>query len=211
MNKNWDIEGVPSNIIFGDYFPNIGYEDERWKKASLPDLYVSDCGRFYDAKNKRFVKPTHGDREGHKSIKITKNGVHMQKYAHRIIAEAFIPNPDKLPIVRHLDDEPENNCLDNLAWGTQSDNVRDAMKNGKSHFVSPEEREKGIDPMRKPVKAIREHDGKELYFRSVIESAKGTGAQQANVSKVLCGLRPRTVGHRYEYISKEEYNEKRSN
>lgn len=49
---------------------------------------------------------------------------------HRLMAAAFLPNPDELPLVRHLDDDKDNNTLDNLAWGTVSDNQRDSVLNG---------------------------------------------------------------------------------
>lgn len=207
---DWDENGFPGEFVFEDG-PQIGYEEEKWKRADLPGILVSDCGRFYDEENKRFVKPTHGDRIGHKSVKITRNGEHVQKYAHRLIAEAFIPNPDNLPIVRHLNNEPDDNVIENLAWGTQSDNVRDALSNGRTFTASPEVKDRAVEFCRRPVKAIRESDGEVSYHRSIIDSARATGAQQANVSKVLAGSRPRTVGYRYEYISKEEYNAKTAN
>lgn len=47
-----------------------------------------------------------------------------------LVARHFIPNPNNLPLVRHLDDNPTNDKYTNLAWGTKSDNAKDAAKNG---------------------------------------------------------------------------------
>lgn len=47
---------------------------------------------------------------------------------HRLVAEAFIPNPDNLPIVMHLDDDPKNNTVTNLQWGSFKDNMEDMTK-----------------------------------------------------------------------------------
>ena len=55
--------------------------------------------------------------------------------AHRLVAEAYIPNPGNLPLVRHLDDNPLNNHISNLAWGTKSDNTFDGIRNGKIHLI----------------------------------------------------------------------------
>lgn len=56
------------------------------------------------------------------------------KRVHVLVAEAFLgPRPSKHE-VRHLNDIPKDNRVDNLAWGTSSDNKRDAVKNGKHHY-----------------------------------------------------------------------------
>lgn len=47
---------------------------------------------------------------------ITRNGKHMSFKIHRLVAEAFIPNPYNLPQVNHKDENPGNNCVENLEW-----------------------------------------------------------------------------------------------
>jgi hypothetical protein len=70
------------------------------------------------------------------SPSINKNGYYYVKihgrhyYIHRLIAEAFIPNPNNYPVVRHLNDDASDNSIENLAWGTQSDNRLDCIRNG---------------------------------------------------------------------------------
>lgn len=50
---------------------------------------------------------------------------------HRLMAEHFLGIPENTPIVRHLNDVKDDNRLENLAWGTHSDNLHDAVRNGK--------------------------------------------------------------------------------
>lgn len=50
---------------------------------------------------------------------------------HRLVAQAFIPNPDKLPQVNHKDENKENNCVDNLEWCTATYNINYGTRNKK--------------------------------------------------------------------------------
>ena len=59
----------------------------------------------------------------------------INKSIHRLVAETFIPNPDNLPVVLHKDNDPLNNQVSNLKWGTQSENIRQAFDEGRK--VSP--------------------------------------------------------------------------
>lgn len=67
---------------------------------------------------------------GYPVVQLYGAGEPERKNIHRLVAEAFISNPDNLPVVRHLDDNKVNNARGNLAWGTQSDNLQDAVRNG---------------------------------------------------------------------------------
>lgn len=49
-------------------------------------------------------------------VVLCRNKVNKQAYVHRLVAEAFIPNPDNLPEVNHIDENKLNNCVDNLEW-----------------------------------------------------------------------------------------------
>lgn len=67
---------------------------------------------------------------GHKVVGLRDdNGKLHKKLVHRLVAEAFIENPNDYPIVRHYDDDPANNYSDNLRWGTQKDNIDDMFRN----------------------------------------------------------------------------------
>ena len=55
----------------------------------------------------------------------------VHRLVHRLVAEAFLPNPDNLPIVMHLDDNKLNPHVSNLKWSNQSENISEAYRKGR--------------------------------------------------------------------------------
>lgn len=56
------------------------------------------------------------DKDGYKCVIFCKNGKVKGYKVHRLVAIAFIPNPNSLPIINHKDEDKTNNCVDNLEW-----------------------------------------------------------------------------------------------
>lgn len=204
---DWELYGTPGEYMIENYeelYASEDFADERWKYCEdIPCLMVSDYGRFYNTRTKRFVNPTHGDKAGHKAIKVSIDGVRYQEYAHRLIAKAFIPNPSNYPFVRHLDDDKNNNDIENLEWGTAKDNVHDMIRNGTYVPFSDEDREKNLQKQRTPIWAIEISTGEKTYFRSQQDAAHELGIEQANIWKVLHGERKKTCGYTFEFYKGE--------
>ena len=59
----------------------------------------------------------------YKTVDLWKDGRYYKKYIHRLVADAFIPNPNNLPFVNHKDEDGTNNFIDNLEWCTREYNV----------------------------------------------------------------------------------------
>lgn len=66
---------------------------------------------------------TYFNKSDYASLHLTRNGKSIRKNVHRLVAEAFIHNPDNLPVVNHKDENPRNNNVDNLEWCTQRYNA----------------------------------------------------------------------------------------
>lgn len=67
---------------------------------------------------------------GYVTVGLTRDSKKTLHKLHRLLATTFIPNPDNLPLVRHLNDIRTDNRLENLAWGTHLDNTEDRRRNG---------------------------------------------------------------------------------
>lgn len=83
---------------------------------------VLDNGRIYEKPiaGKQMKQSLHT--KGYKTVTLTKDGKTKTVYVHRIVAEAFIDNPDNLPMVNHKDEDKTNNFVENLEWCSASYN-----------------------------------------------------------------------------------------
>lgn len=73
----------------------------------------------------RLLRAGKSNPDGYKVVVLRKNKKSVTYSIHGLVARAFIPNPNKLPMVRHLDDSKDNNAVENLAWGTAKQNAAD--------------------------------------------------------------------------------------
>ena len=85
-------------------------------------ITVSDNGRTYEkpVAGKRMKQSLHT--KGYKTVTLTKDGKCKTVFVHRLVAEAFIENPDNLPMVNHKGEDKTNNFVENLEWCTASYN-----------------------------------------------------------------------------------------
>ncbi len=75
----------------------------------------------------KVLKP-HPMKTGYLRVGLSKNGKAKNHFVHRLVAQAFVPNPDNLPCVNHIDNNPANNEVVNLEWCTHKQNTDHALK-----------------------------------------------------------------------------------
>lgn len=95
-----------------------------------PTNYTIDVlGRVYSNTTHKYLKPFK-NKGGYLLVDLHHNHESYYRQVHRLVAQAFIPNPDNLPDVNHKDGNKENNADFNLEWMTRKDNVRHAWDTG---------------------------------------------------------------------------------
>jgi hypothetical protein len=90
--------------------------------------------------NDRILKPSIS-KKGYHSVELIKNKKGVKIAIHRLVAIAFIPNPENKPEVNHKDLDKSNNHVDNLEWCTHVENMRHANENGRMYTLNPKKGE----------------------------------------------------------------------
>ena len=91
---------------------------EQWKKVKGIDNYsISNFGRLRNDKI-GIEKSTRLTKTGYVIATLKQDGVKYTRYIHRLVADAFVENPENLSVVNHIDENKQNNRFDNLEWCT---------------------------------------------------------------------------------------------
>lgn len=147
---------------------------ERWEWVpDYPGKYrVSDHGRIQSLLTGRILKPTPSG-NGYRKVTLCHNGVYTQRNIHRLVAQAFIPNPENKPHINHKDGDKSNNCATNLEWVTRSENQLHCR------------RELGTwcGPPKKPVICIETGQ----VYEDAAMAARDIGASRSGVNLVCLG------------------------
>lgn len=106
--------------------------EEIWKQVENFENYeVSNFGRVrknYKNRKVKYLKPMQ-TAKGYLVVELWKKSKRKRVKVHRLVAQAFIPNPDDLPQVNHKDMNKKNNNIENLEWITNRDNCIHYHKN----------------------------------------------------------------------------------
>ena len=122
---------------------------------------------------------------GYKFVVLCKDNKQKNFRVHRLVASAFIPNPNNYKIVNHKDGDKQNNSYDNLEWCTYSENLTHAYETGlmKPHCVNNGKRVKCIETG--------------VVYSSIKDAAKDTGFHFNNISQCCIGKQKQTHGYHF--------------
>lgn len=128
-----------------DDYPYLNIEEGVLVENGL--FLVFNNGQIFRAKGKTFIEVTffRTSRGGrYRSVTGTVDGKQKHFLVHRLLAQAFIPNPENKPQVNHIDGDPGNNHLSNLEWVTASENIIHAYDTGLVETLANTDRKCGL-------------------------------------------------------------------
>jgi len=150
---------------------------------------ISDNGDVFSTYRKRLLKP-YVSSDGYLRVNLCKDKKAKCTMLHRIIAEAFIPNPNMLPFVNHKDGNKANFKIENLEWITASGNVYHAFKTGLNHIslkcreaVSKIAAINGAKTTSKSVIQIDIYGNVICEFKSMREASRDTKISRQNIAR----------------------------
>lgn len=159
-----------------------------WKDIeNFPEYQVSDTGEVrstkylgqFKRKNSEGLLSQRTDKAGYKYVNLYKNRHMYSAKVHRLVAKAFIPNPDNLPQVNHKDENKSNNSKDNLEWCSASYNL---TYNGQTKKVHEKQKRR--------IGAYSQLNEKQLEFDSVTAASLYLLQQgkTKNAKSALCNI-----------------------
>ena len=132
---------------------------------------ATSCGKIWSYKSKKFLTSS-GEKDNYQIVCISDNNKTVTPYVHRLVAMAWLPNPDGYAEVNHINHKKDDNRVSNLEWCTKNYNLSHRRPWHKD-----------------PVKCIETG----VVYRCIQEAAKACGIKPSNLSAHLHHNVPKSV------------------
>lgn len=167
-----------------EWKPIIGYEgyyevSNMGKVRSVDRVDIS--GRKRSGIVLHAVKVGHAPNK-YLAVSLSKDRIVKKTKVHRLVAEAFIPNPENKPEVNHLNEDKMDNRVENLCWATSKENMRHGTRTERAAKAAKATAE------RKRAKPVLQTDGNGNIVKeypSIREAARQTGTDRAQIERCI--------------------------
>lgn len=146
------------------------------------NYFINSNGTVYNKHLKELKKEK--IKGGYLRVTLYKDSKPKHLLVHRLVAQAFIPNPKNLPEINHIDNNPGNNRVENLAWCTAKENSRWSKS--------------------KPVIMYYPNRKYSKTFSCIRDAEKVTGINNSSISRCCKGKQAKAGGYKWEYVEMSE-------
>lgn len=140
-----------------------------------PNYYVTSCGKIWSYKKNKFLSPSLN--QGYLQVMLTNDKGTKTFKIHRLVAQAYLSNPDGKQEVDHIDRNTKNNSINNLRWVTRLENCSNKRNNRKVRCVE-------LDKI----------------FITIMDAERELNVNHENISKVCRGKRKTAGKYHWEYV-----------
>lgn len=144
---------------------------------------------------------------GYLKVSLCKDGKARDFRVHRLVASAFIPNPDNLPEVNHLNEDKSDNRVENLCWSSHRDNIMHgtqlkrgvANRNQRGELNGMFGRKGALSPVAKRVIQSDSNGKVVAEYSSIREAAKAIGRTPGSITNAIVGRTSNCAGYTWKY------------
>ena len=153
---------------------------------------IDENGNLYNKLTKKYLKGWIS-KAGYRVYAMKINGTRKDFYAHRLVAETYIPNPDNKECVNHIDGNKLNNNINNLEWATKKENNNHALKTGLNNLY-------------KKVYCYDKNKNLVCVYESVQTASKMSGFSENSISNCAKSEKKTlTCGYYWNFIESNDF------
>ena len=160
--------------------PIVGFEEH---------YLVSDDGQVWSLYRHRPLTPSI-DKYGYEKVALFDGCKSHHRPIHRLVAQAFIPNPNNLPTVNHINEVKTDNRVSNLEWASVADNDNHGTRNARMADAK----------CKSPIEQIFS-DGTTVQYKGVKDASRKTGVNRCCIALCCKNIRKTAGGYKWRYTN----------
>lgn len=146
---------------------------------------ITSCGKVWSYKSNKFLSQRY-DKYGYLRVTLINDDKKMKtELIHKLVALAYIPNPDGKETVNHKDENKENNCVSNLEWMTRQENLNYGTRGQRQS-----------DKVSKPVRCIETG----IIYKNTLVASKEIGISATSIYNCVNGKSKTAGGFHWERV-----------
>ena len=150
---------------------------------------VSDIGQVWSIRRNKLLKPVI-DKYGYEKVGLYRERKIHTRSVHRLVAQAFIPNPNNLPTVNHINEDKTDNRVNNLEWASIAHNDNHGTRNERMANTKS----------KRPIERISP-DGEIVIYKGVKDAWRKTGINRSSISLCCKNIRKTAGGYKWRYCN----------